>query len=224
MARNAYDRAMRDIYRKVERARKDPSYMEKLLQENANQAKNINRRMTRIEKALGTEPGAVARAREAAQEIIGMPQFSRGKALFRADPDKLLDQLQAMARFDLSRSSTVKGAEEYRKESLEKLDQNGLLSDKIKKSVEKQNQLFKILSSKSLTGIEDYMSSEEYVEMIVDAVDKGATAERFEKALTALMEKDTELDSDELFEQALKESYKPIEKPKRRKTGKRKKR
>lgn len=223
MARNAYDRAMRDIYRKVERARKDPSYMDQLLRENAMQAKNINRRMERIEKAMGTTPGAVQRAREAAREIVGMTKFSRGFAVFRNDPDKLLEQLQAMARFDLSRSSTVKGVEEYRKESLKALEDKGLLTDSIRKSAEKQNQIFKILSSRSLSGIEDYMSSEEYVEMIVDAVDKGATAERFESALDDLMKRETEMDTDEIFEQALKDSYKPIEKPKRRRSRRKKK-
>lgn len=218
MARNAYDRAMRDIYRKVERARKDGAYMEQLLRENAMQAKNINRRMARIEKAMGTEPGAVKRARESAQELFGMDQFSRGKEIFRKDPDKLLDQLQAMARFDLAKSSTVKGAIEYREEALKNLDDKGFLTGPLRESAQKQNTLFDILSSKSLYGFEDYMASEEYIEMIVDAVDKGATKEKFEAAIEKMLKKnerrpdDRKLDIDEIFEAALKESYKPVKK------------
>lgn len=223
MARNAYDRTMRDIYRKVERARKDSAYMEQLLRENAMQAKNINRRMARIEKAMGTEPGTVKRAREAAQEILGMDQFSRGKEIFRKDPDKLLDQLQAMARFDLSRSSTVKGAIEYREEALKNLDDKGFLTGPLRESAQKQNILFDILSSKSLYGIEDYMASEEYIEMIVDAVDNGATREKFEAVIEKMLKKnerrpdDKKLDIDEIFEAALKESYKPVKKRRSRK-------
>lgn len=202
-----YDRRMNDIYRRVERARHDASYMEQLLRENAQMAKNINRRMTRIEKALGGSAGAVESAREAAREITGMDQFSRGMAKFRNDPDALLKQMQAMERFNLSRSATVAGALEYRKEATENLINMGYADESLRDDVKKQNEIFRILSSKNVGSVRDMMDSDEYVEMIVDAVEKGATAEKFEAAMDELMSKNDDMDTDEIFAMALEQSY-----------------